>query len=127
MIQRHVLYGSFTMDLSQAMSDVASVPLPSTLDASYTAHASSSAEDVNRDHDWGATIHAVVMSIAFMLLFPLGALLLRFLDSVKIHAWMQTLGVLLVVIGLGSGIYISREYTSVGLPKSCCFRILTTF
>lgn len=117
MMQRHELYGSFTMDISRAVSDVASVPLLDTLGTSYTTHASSSAENVNRDHDWGATIHALVMSFAFMLVFPLGALLLRFLNSVKIHAWAQTLAVLLVVVGLGSGIYISLEYNRVCLPK----------
>jgi hypothetical protein len=55
------------------------------------------------------------MIVAFLVIFPLGAILLRFLESVKIHGIVQGVGVLAAVVGVGIGIYLSTMYNHVSL------------
>ena len=52
------------------------------------------------------------MSLAFILIFPFGALLMRLLrrKGVLFHAGVQIFGLALVIIGLGTGVYVSRQY-----------------
>lgn len=109
-IQRHDLYGSFTMDMTRAVSASAIVPQPNGDNDLYVISGSSPGSDITNDRDWGSIIHAVVMCLAFVILFPLGALFLRLLESVKIHAITQTLASLLVFVGVATGIYISLQY-----------------
>ncbi|TIA60952.1 hypothetical protein D6C76_10235 [Aureobasidium pullulans] len=107
MIQRHVVYGSFTMDMTQALSSLASQA--NSENGTWTSSGASSAFDVSKDFDAGCVIHAVVMCLAFVIVFPLGALLLRLL-SVRVHYLVQLTASLLVLVGLGTGIYVSMEY-----------------
>ncbi|KAL5365357.1 hypothetical protein BJX96DRAFT_169032 [Aspergillus floccosus] len=58
-----------------------------------------------------ATAHGVTMSIAFVVIFPLGAILLRVPQSkisVSIHIACQILGVALMIAGLATGIRVGK-------------------
>lgn len=109
-IQRHVVYGRFTMDMTKAVSD--SAPTPNGEDGAWVRSDASEAYGVSSDYDVGSAIHAVVMCLAFVIVFPLGALLLRFV-SVRVHYMVQLAATILVIVGLGTGIYISMEYNRV--------------
>ncbi|EMC90845.1 hypothetical protein BAUCODRAFT_39860 [Baudoinia panamericana UAMH 10762] len=50
------------------------------------------------------------MCFAFVAVFPTGSLLLRLFQSVTWHWAVQCIGVLLVIVGLATGVSISREY-----------------
>lgn len=63
------------------------------------------------------TVHGVAMLVAFVILFPLGVILLRWLKKgVKAHWIVQSLGVVLVVVGGGLGIAISEMSDDVSFP-----------
>ncbi|KAG9568841.1 CBD9-like protein, partial [Aureobasidium melanogenum] len=106
-IQRHVVYGRFTMDMTKAVSD--SAPSANGDNGAWIRSGASEAYGVSSDYDVGSAIHAVVMCLAFVIVFPLGALLLRFI-SVRVHYMVQLAASILVIIGLGTGVYISMEY-----------------
>lgn len=112
MIQRHVVYGRFTMDMTKAVSSTA--PEANGENGAWKSNGASSAFGVSSDFDAGSAIHAVLMCLAFVFGFPLGAILLRFL-SVRVHYLTQVAASILVIVGVGSGIYISMEYNKVSL------------
>lgn len=103
-MQRHSNYGQFTMDLVQATGNGG---LPNnTLSNSGAAPVG----DAKGDYDWGLVIHMALMLAAFVFLFPMGYLLLRYLDSVNYHRWMQSTAIIVVLFGVGAGVYESKLY-----------------
>lgn len=110
-IKRHDFYGRFTMDMTQATSSASgAVPVPNSANGSYVLSGSSAATDTQQDNDYALIAHAVVMCLAFVIVFPLGALLLRVLESVRLHAIVQIIALVLVVVGFAAAIYVSGEY-----------------
>ena len=69
--------------------------------------------DAKGDYDWGLVIHMALMLAAFVFLFPMGYLLLRYLDSVNYHRWMQSTAIIVVLFGVGAGVYESKLYNKV--------------
>ena len=67
------------------------------------------------DHDYGSAFHALLMVGTFVILFPLGVMWLRIFNKVILHWLNQTLGVLVVIVGAGIGIYVGRMYNKVRL------------
>jgi hypothetical protein len=65
------------------------------------------------DGDKAGPAHAAIMLAAYVIIFPLGALLLRFLESVKTHYVVQTIRLLVTIIGVGIGLYLSTMYNQV--------------
>ncbi|KAK4442821.1 cytochrome b561/ferric reductase [Podospora aff. communis PSN243] len=58
-----------------------------------------------------ATAHGTSMGLAFVVFFPLGALLVRFINSkhtVWIHAFCQLIGLALTIAGLATGIRMAK-------------------
>jgi disulfide bond formation protein DsbB len=53
------------------------------------------------------------MAIAFVILFPLGVLVLRLGHSVIGHGIVQAMAYCFVIVGLGTGIYMSPLQSSV--------------
>lgn len=53
------------------------------------------------------------MAIAFVILFPLGVLVLRLGHSVIGHGIVQATAYCFVIVGLGTGIYLSRQQSFV--------------
>lgn len=82
-------------------------------DSLFATAGASGLIDGQTDRDWALPVHAVLMCMAFVLVLPAGALALRFLQSVLWHGIAQAVGVLLVLIGFGIGVYVSHEYNRV--------------
>jgi hypothetical protein len=66
------------------------------------------------------------MGIAFVILFPLGGVIIRLLSSilparVKLHYGVQLFAVMIVLIAMGLGIYLSTGSTEIS------FRMFFTF
>ncbi|KAK5129832.1 hypothetical protein LTR08_002769 [Meristemomyces frigidus] len=111
-LRRHVYYGHFTMDITNAVAantSLAGIPLPNS-DTTYTSTHSSAAIDAQADNDPAPAIHAFVMCLTFVIIFPLGALLLKLLHRVRLHAIVQTVGLVLVTMATAGGIVISTQY-----------------
>lgn len=110
---RHETYGNFDMDMTKATSTGSgAVPQPNGSNDPYVRTNASTAEDVTSDSDKAGIVHGVVMCVAYILLYPLGALLLRFVKRapVRIHWICQSVASVLVVIGFGLGVYASTQY-----------------
>ncbi|KAF2469130.1 CBD9-like protein, partial [Lindgomyces ingoldianus] len=111
-IRRHILYGTFSMDLSKASvqdsDDVFQTQLSSV--GGWTNHNAQTLENPKNDRDWSAPIHTVVMCGTFVILFPIGVIFLRLLEKVRWHAWIQGFGMVLAVLGVGVGIKLGLEY-----------------
>jgi uncharacterized membrane protein YfcA len=128
---RHIEWGHFTMDMAQATGTGG---LPTNLTSNSGAV---SLSDPKADHDWGIISHMAFMLIAFVVLFPMGYLLLRYADSVKYHWWMQSTAICAVAIGVVTGINESKlynkskHYTSIhqiiGLVVSLLLLVQWTF
>lgn len=55
--------------------------------------------------------HAILASLAWVIFFPLGSILMRLLSgkvAFRVHAYIQLFGILLYVAGVGTGIWISK-------------------
>lgn len=120
---RHQFYGHFNLDMTAAFSDdgYGRVPAPNVADqlavitdASFASFASSEPYDTSEDVDRAPIVHAVMMCIAFIGVFPLGALLLRLMKSMVYHAVAQGVGLVMVIVGFGIAVSISKEYNRVG-------------
>jgi len=112
-IRRHEAYGTFWMDMTRAASANANdgaVPSGSALSTTTNAGADGGAKS---DGDKMGSAHAVLMCGAFALIFPLGAVLLRLLENVKMHGIVQGVGALVVLGGSGAGIYLGNMYNHV--------------
>lgn len=119
-IRRHSMYGRFTLDLRAA---TVSSPLDVDKEAlaqigTLTMKDARLEGEPRRDRDWGGGVHSVLMCGTFVILFPLGFIFLRVLEKVEWHAIMQTVGLVLILAGMGLGIWLGREYNHVrsGLP-----------
>lgn len=122
-LRRHSFYGHFEGDMTYAVSteEHGRVPPPNdpgggasgVADTNFAYAFSTKAFDTHDDSEWAPVLHGVIMSLAFILIFPSGALLMRLLrrKGVLIHAGVQMFGLLLVIIGLGTGVYVSRQYS----------------
>lgn len=114
-IKRHVAYGNFWMDMTAATSsDTGEVALPTSAALLSTQNAGADGQ-AESDGDKVGPAHAAIMLAAYVIIFPLGAILLRFLESVKAHYIVQTLGLLATIIGAGVGIYLSTMYNHVSI------------
>lgn len=114
-IKRHEAYGNFWMDMTKATSNQTSMVNISNGAVLSTTNNAGADEKAESDGDKVGPAHAVIMIVAFLVIFPLGAILLRFLESVKIHGIVQGVGVLAAVVGVGIGIYLSTMYNHVSL------------
>lgn len=112
-LRRHEIYGDFWMDMTKATSTDADDGAVPSGNALLTATNSGSDQGAERDSDKVGPAHAVPMLLAFVVIFPLGAVILRFLESVKFHGIVQGVGVLASVVGVGTGIYLSQMYNRV--------------
>ncbi|KAF2247367.1 iron reductase domain protein [Trematosphaeria pertusa] len=120
-IRRHTLYGGFTMDLKSATVE-SSIDAQKALAAFDTgAWQMKNAQLVSgpeKDRDWSSGIHSLLMCGTFVILFPIGVVFLRLLEKVMWHAIMQGIGVVFIVIGVGLGIYVGREYNQSRTVRS---------
>jgi len=122
-LRRHSFYGRFFGDMTYAISasDHGRVPPPNdpgaaassgVSDTNFAYAFSTKAFDTHDDVEWVPVLHGVIMSLAFMLVFPTGGLIMRLLrrTGLLFHAGVQSFGLALVVVGFGTGVYVSRQY-----------------
>jgi len=102
-IQYHVTEGVFTMDLVQA-SGSAGVPVNINGISGATQVSEKATTNVV------SPLHGWIMIVVFILIMPAGILILRVMDNVKWHGINQAVAVVLGIIGILVGIYISTMY-----------------
>lgn len=122
-LRLHDFHGSFELDMTVATNISGSygrVPPPQDpglqVGHAYWAFAnyfSSNAYSTGHDKEWAQIVHAVFMCLAFLLVFPLGAITLRLVRRAPVHAAVQTFGLGLVVVGFALGVYASKLYNKV--------------
>lgn len=79
----------------------------------FASAGTSAAYDESGDSDRRPAAHGALMCVAFIALFPGGAVLLRLLKSVLYHAAIQVLGVACVTAAMVVAIYLSKLYNKV--------------
>jgi hypothetical protein len=119
-LRRHSFYGRFSLDMTQAHGQ--SAPALGTTKVGVN----DKGEKVTIDHERASSGHALVMCVAFVIVFPLGVFLLRILEKVNLHMYMQSFGLLLVLIGFISGLVVSRTYNRVRLTEFSIFVSIDT-
>jgi len=105
-IRRHVTYGDFTMDLTKAtVTSGGAVPTSSNFTMTNAVQG-----DITGDRDWTGAFHALMMCGAFVIIFPAGVLVLRIMEKVMWHGYVQGFAGLVAILGVGVGIYLGRMY-----------------
>ncbi|KAF2210902.1 hypothetical protein CERZMDRAFT_113053 [Cercospora zeae-maydis SCOH1-5] len=122
-IQQHNRYSPFQWQLSEAQGGdnvnpfVAAAAATTGLD-SQTASATNSQQNASPTaSDRLTTAHGSLASVAFVALFPTGALLIRlasFTGLVWLHAAIQAVAYLVFVAAFGLGVYIATQLNEIG-------------
>ncbi|KAF4125751.1 Eukaryotic cytochrome b561 [Geosmithia morbida] len=107
-VQYHVQYGSFSMNMSDARG--ATAPLSVDLARQRANDGTELTARFIRKADVLATVHAVCMVMAFVLVMPLGAVMLRLGHAVRWHALTQSSAMVVVIVGFGVGVATSLRY-----------------
>ncbi len=107
----HYNYGSFAMDMVHATGSggVPEVVPSDNLELIATVQG----ESVEGHKDKVAMIHALVMILCFIGLFPFGTLILRLGNWVRWHAINQGFALVFVIIGFGLGVMTGSTYNRV--------------
>jgi len=121
-LRMHAFRGHFLADMTFATSPEthARVPHPNdpggspsgVADTNFASAFSTTPYGASNDTEWAPVLHGVLMSLAFVLIFPLGAVLMRLLKrfGFVVHISLQILGSTVVVIGVAAGVYVSKRY-----------------
>ncbi|KAF2720857.1 iron reductase domain protein, partial [Polychaeton citri CBS 116435] len=111
-LQRHDQYGHFALSLKAASAgDVSAVPAPNAAGgSSYTGTAASDATGVKSDRDPAPIIHGLIMSLVWVIIFPVGAAVLKIMRKVLWHAACQGIGAVLFLMATAGGIKVSSLY-----------------
>lgn len=98
--------------MTQATGGTDGASILSTSLASVTTSSGASSDgDQTNDSNWPSIIHAVALSVAFIIIMPLGAVVLRIIPaSVRWHWVNQSLATILVAIGGVIGLWLSTMY-----------------
>ena len=126
-IPRHGTYGRYTMDMTQATNYsgwYGRVPAPNDpdfvfppSDIAFNSAGTSLPFDVENLDNPLPTVHGVLMCIAFVLIFPAGAVVMHLLRKTLAHAATQVLGLVFVLAGFGAVIQIARQYNKVSVAS----------
>jgi len=103
-IRQHAYYNTFDLDFKAATGD-AGVPVVDSSSDSVNVFGSGSRSNSRR----GIAFHAFLMVTAFLVVFPAGYLFLRVFEKVWLHWAIQSFALLMVTIGTGVGIAISKR------------------
>ncbi|KAI9885176.1 MAG: hypothetical protein M1823_003015 [Watsoniomyces obsoletus] len=99
-LRQHQSYGRFTLNMAQATGEGG---VPITLARPSGATSSGTVADVGRVSDV-AIAHGVFMSLAFLLLLPMGVAFMRPLGKPRWHFFNQSFAVVIILIGWGLGL-----------------------
>lgn len=124
-ISVHQSKGRFNIDMRDATGTpgVPQFDLSNTTTSSGPPPRSDSAVSSLLDKSPIIIAHAVLMVLTFLILFPAGYALLRLFDKVLIHAGIQSVAAIVVVIASALGIAASKNQGIVSfhrLPSLCC-------
>lgn len=116
-INEHDDKGTETVDLKKATGGNSANPF---VDLSTSSNATSG--DTGSSGDWAAfekkkTAHAVLMIVAFVLLFPIIALAIHLVPSsstVAVHGYLQLFTLAVAITGMGLGISMADETQQMG-------------
>ncbi|KAF3394136.1 hypothetical protein F1880_004660 [Penicillium rolfsii] len=109
-IAEHDVFGTFFVNLTKAIGPDSDNPFDD-LDKTSITKAFPELFD-HEGFDRKRTAHAVLMTVAFCLLFPLSALVLHVLPSsqvVRIHAILQLFTLAMTVAGFGLGVAMAKD------------------
>jgi len=103
-ISKHEGYNFFNLNLKTA-TGAGGVPVPSS--STSTVVGGSSSDEGRWQHATG--FHGFLMGVAFLIIFPGGYLALRVFEKVWLHWGMQSLALLMIVLGMVVGVAISKK------------------
>lgn len=107
----HTRYGSFTIDLKQAVAASSRDAEPPRLGFGSSSGSTLTSEETTEN--WAGISHAIIMVFCFVGLLPLGIIFLRVMNKVRWHGINQTVAAVGIIIGTGVGIYDSLRYNRV--------------
>lgn len=96
------------MDLTLASGEADTPAIP-TADTIGSVQVSSK----NNDSDIASPFHGALMIFAFVVIMPVGLLILRVMHSVKWHAWNQGASAGVSILGTIMGIVAGSQYNRV--------------
>lgn len=110
-LKMHSEHGTFTIDMkrTQGRADLPVLTKDSVSEGTTLNNKSTG------NFDWKAAAHASFMVFSFMLLIPLGAILIRMEKLAKFHRYNQTFALALVLAGFAFGILTSFNYQRVSI------------
>ncbi|KAL9098571.1 MAG: hypothetical protein Q9163_005797 [Psora crenata] len=126
-IHRHDDNDEFTLDLTRARggnslnpfvavvatpSDTVTSAAPGTTGGYIPTASGSEGGGSSRTIHRATVAHGTIMSLAFVIIYPLGAIMIRLLSFkslVSVHASIQLFAYIMVLAGMGLGIYIAIE------------------
>jgi len=137
-LQQHSQYGTMSLNLQSATGGSSTNPFVGVA-ASQGTTTNTGSNNNNNNNDTGSTnnssntsgsksrsamiltAHGIVMGVAFAVLYPLGAIsirLLSFRSLVWLHAGWMAFTYLIVLVGMGLGIYIAKNKELVSTPHA---------
>ncbi|KAL6805744.1 hypothetical protein J3E68DRAFT_22863 [Trichoderma sp. SZMC 28012] len=105
-LKMHSEHGTFTIDMKRTQGR-ADLPV---LTKDSVAEGTTLNSRSTGNFDWKAAAHAAFMVFSFMLLIPIGTILIRMEKLAKFHKFNQTFALCLVLAGFAFGILTSFNY-----------------
>lgn len=116
-IREHERRGTFNLNFKAATGE-AGVPIVNSATDNVSVIGGPGDNGDGYGSHRGIAFHAFLMGAAFLVIFPAGLVLLRVFEKVWLHWAVQSFALLLVMIGTGVGIAISKREDIV----SCTLR-----
>ena len=122
-IPRHAEYGQYTVDMTKATNytgwygrvpapNIPDFPFPPD-DTAFASFATTPVVEASTMDDPLPTVHAALMCIAFVFVFPAGAIVMQFLKRALWHAAVQVIGFAMVFGGFGVAVKVAGQYNKV--------------
>ena len=123
-------YAQFSLDLTEATTSSDSNPFVSTSSASNSTATAGGSSSTSTSSTSSAiivtvneapkymTAHGVIMACSMVVLFPFGAIFMRVIGHVWLHAAIQAFTFFAVIAGFGLGIHLAQLESLVFRPLS---------
>ena len=110
-LEQHDVMDSFDFDLAKATGGNSLNPFADTSGAVVSGGSSNAEQEIKKARRLKIA-HGTIMGLAFVIVYPLGAILIRLLSFsglIWVHAATQTFAYLLASAGFGLGVYIALK------------------
>jgi hypothetical protein len=122
-LPRHAVHGTYTMDMTRATNytgwygrvpapNVPDFPFPPD-DTAFASFATTPTVDVETMSNPLPTVHGLLMCVAFVLIFPAGAIVMQLIRRTLMHAAIQAIGFAFVFGAFGVAVKIAGQYNKV--------------